>query len=519
METGSSLIFVGANGGGKTRLAVLIEDELGLAAHRISAHRALSMNTEVAKVKEDLALAGLRTGYPSADASIANRPGSRWHNQAATGQLNDFDFLIQALFANQAIVTQEFHQAHLAGNLISPPKTKLAELTSIWKKLLPSRTLLISGDDIQVQAAGHQPYKTAAMSDGERAIFYLIGQVLVAAKDSLLIVDEPELHIHRSIMSSLWDELEAVRPDCAIVFITHDLEFAGARVARKFVIQQYSPTPPTWTIEEVPEHAGFSESVATLILGSRRPVLFVEGDEESLDIAFYRACFPKWTVVAKGSCEQVIHSVASMRSNAALHRITCAGVVDADGNDPADIAYLAARGVYCLPVSEIENLVLLPNISSAILKTEGHVGAQLDSKLAATAAAVFAQLGSQAAIEAVVVQQVRRRLDRMMKKIDLSSSATVPDVRHEFQKQFALIDVDAIASEIRNRINTAKTANDLAALLVDYSNKGLMAIAASHLKATNKDAFVSWLTRVLVNGKSPELTAALQGALPAVTAA
>ena len=43
---GSALIFVGANGGGKTRLAVLIEERLGASAHRISAHRALNMNPE-----------------------------------------------------------------------------------------------------------------------------------------------------------------------------------------------------------------------------------------------------------------------------------------------------------------------------------------------------------------------------------------------------------------------------------------------------------------------------------------
>jgi energy-coupling factor transporter ATP-binding protein EcfA2 len=43
-EQGSSIMFVGANGGGKTRLAVHIENLLGQNAHRISAHRALALN-------------------------------------------------------------------------------------------------------------------------------------------------------------------------------------------------------------------------------------------------------------------------------------------------------------------------------------------------------------------------------------------------------------------------------------------------------------------------------------------
>jgi DNA replication protein DnaC len=63
IEAGTSLFFVGANGGGKTRLAVKIEEDLGEKCHRISAHRALSLNPEVAKVSERAALRGLRYGY------------------------------------------------------------------------------------------------------------------------------------------------------------------------------------------------------------------------------------------------------------------------------------------------------------------------------------------------------------------------------------------------------------------------------------------------------------------------
>jgi predicted ATP-dependent endonuclease of OLD family len=142
------------------------------------------------------------------------------------------------------------------------------------------------------------------MSDGERAIFYMIGQALVADESTVLIVDEPELHVHRSIMSKLWDELEAIRPDCAFVFITHDLEFAAVRPAQKFVIREYDPAP-RWTIEDVPTATGFDEELTTMILGSRRPILFVEGDHNSLDMAIYRCCYPEWTVIPRASCTEV----------------------------------------------------------------------------------------------------------------------------------------------------------------------------------------------------------------------
>ena len=100
VEQGTSAIFVGANGGGKSRLAVMIEESLGMNAHRISAHRALTLNAEIPKISEHLALAGLRTGHPSVDAHSGNRVGSRWQGNSAVSLLNDFNFLLQALFAD-----------------------------------------------------------------------------------------------------------------------------------------------------------------------------------------------------------------------------------------------------------------------------------------------------------------------------------------------------------------------------------------------------------------------------------
>lgn len=201
----------------------------------------------------------------------------------------------------------------------------------MWERVLPTKRLIITADDIQVEPMGVGDaalYSAAQMSDGERAIFYMIGQVLFAPL-GVIIFDEPELHVHRAVLGRLWDELEASRPDCAFVLITHDLEFAAARTGRKLVVRSFV-APANWTIEEVPEDSGFDEQLTTLILGSRRPILFVEGDGSSLDLAIYRACYPDLTVVPRGGCEEVIRSVRTMRANASLTRISCAGIVDAD---------------------------------------------------------------------------------------------------------------------------------------------------------------------------------------------
>ncbi len=111
---------------------------------------------------------------------------------------------MQVLFAEQANTSLLTHKNARAGSTAPPTETKLEKLVAIWKRILPHRLLQISGDDIQVQSAqASSTYPASEMSDGERAVFYLIGQTLTAAPDGLIIFDEPELHLHRAIMSRL----------------------------------------------------------------------------------------------------------------------------------------------------------------------------------------------------------------------------------------------------------------------------------------------------------------------------
>jgi ABC-type molybdenum transport system ATPase subunit/photorepair protein PhrA len=517
VEPGTSLLFVGANGGGKTRLAVQIENDLGDRAHRISAHRALTLNPSIHKISERVALLALRTGHASASAGLHNRIGSRWQSNAAVSLLNDYDFLVQALFAEQANTSLTTHQNARAGSTHPPTATKFEKLTQIWDRILPHRRLEITGDDIQASVVGSSvKYPAADMSDGERAIFYLIGQTLVAAPDSLIIFDEPELHIHRSIMARLWDELEAARSDCGMVFISHDLEFVASREGQKFVLRDYDPTT-RWTIEPVPDDTGFTEDITTLILGSRKPVLFVEGQSGSLDQAIYRACYPNWTIIPRGSCEEVIHAVVTMRANAALTRVTCSGIVDSDAYDAADIQMLQSMGIVTLPVSEIENIFLLPSVTEAVAKAEGYAGDALEAKLAPIFEELFAQAADPKNQIPVVMRYCRRRIDRTLKKIDLSSAADVAAVASDYTEKTSALDVAALAKMATDSIQKAIADKDVSKLLKWYDNKSILAIACK-AKSTTKVQFEQWIIRALRNNTAPTVSEAVRKILPSVVA-
>lgn len=516
IEPGTSLIFVGANGGGKTRLAVKIESDLGDSAHRISAHRALTLNPSVAKISQRVALMGLRTGNASEGAVLEHRTGSRWGSKEAVSLLNDYDYLVQALFADQANVSLETHKKARAGGIQPPPQTKFEKLIDIWDHILPHRKLEISGDDIKASITGTSiPYAASEMSDGERAIFYLIGQTLMAAEDSLIIFDEPELHIHRSLMSTLWDELEAARPDCGMVLISHDLEFAASRDGQKYVLREYDPSNG-WTIEAVPEDTGFAEDVVTLILGSRRPVLFVEGVGERLDQAIYRACYPSWTIIPRGSCEEVIHAVITLRANAKLTRIDCAGIVDADAYELAEVAFLESKGIGVLPVSEIENLMLLPTVLKAIAAGEGYKGNALKSKIALLFEELFVQAAEPQNQLPVIMRYCRRRIDRTLKKIDLSAAVDISALATDYNLKTNELKISELAHLATNRIQQAITNKDAAELLKWYDNKGILAIACK-AKGTTKNQFEQWIVRAMRNGTAPVVAKAIQKVLPTIT--
>ncbi len=528
LKAGSSIIFVGANGSGKTRLSEYIETDFKLRAHRISAHRAQSLNPNVSKISEEKALAGLRTGDNSENTSgkISRRRSSRWRGRGAVAQLNDYDHLLQVLFADQANVSLETHRRKHVGGYFEVKFTKFQKLEEIWEDLLPERKLEITGDNIEVLIGpGDEPYSASEMSDGERAIFYLIGQTLAAANDSLLIIDEPELHVHHSIMSKLWDRLEGARPDCAFVFVTHDLEFATSRVGQKYVVNSYRLMPPSphntyaqdmpqWRMQLVPEDSGFDEEVTTLILGSRKPILFVEGSDTSLDKSIYRNCFPDRTIIPRGSCEVVIRSVQTMQESETLTRVDCKGIVDADDRDEEEIKRLEKKGISALKVSEIENIILLPKVSRAIAESNEHMGVELDKLLEDLQDDIFADAKKN--LEEAVKRYCCRRISRLLKKIDLSGKKSVNDIESEYKRLTGELDIQKIAQLKRKLISNAIEKRDLKLLLENYDNKGLLAIAAGRLKDMRKTAFCNWLSRNLDNKEPSSVLMSIRKSLPKI---
>jgi predicted ATP-dependent endonuclease of OLD family len=347
IQAKSSIVIVGANGSGKSRFGAWIDLESPQKSlvHRVGAQKSLSIPEYCSTSSIDAAENYLLYGYYQhnlAPEQLENyKIGHRWQSKPITLLQSDYDKLLTYLFTEEFEKSTKYRQQVRATEQPEvAPETRLDIIKRIWELVLPHRELIIGAGKIEARPkSGGASYHAAEMSDGERVIFYLIGQCLAARENGILVIDEPELHIHRALQSRLWDAVESERPDCLFVYLTHDLDFAVTRVsATKIWLKSYENNRWNWHL--VPENEEIPERLLLEILGSRKPILFVEGERNSLEYFLFSHLFKKFTVTPCGGHEQVIHSTSSFLKLKSLHALECKGIIDRDFRTDEQVEYL-----------------------------------------------------------------------------------------------------------------------------------------------------------------------------------
>ena len=364
-----SVVFIGANGSGKSRLGAWLDLHSPQCSetYRISAQKSLVMPESSMVTSTSRAEADLLYGYADVPAPPAERLASkihnRWGNKGAIHALSDFGKLLIYLFSSSAEDATKYVEAvREHDGYLPPPDTKLLKLKRTWEAIFPHRKLDVGAAEIHTKVSDTDVrYGAAQMSDGERVALYLIGQCLAAPKDAIIVVDEPELHLHKSVQAPLWRAVEALREDCAFVYITHDVDFAAAQVsATKIWLKSFNGDG--WDWEVIEPSANLPEDLIIEMLGSRKPVVLVEGENGSFDLQLYRAMLPEYLVMPRGSCTSVIEGVRALRSHRQFHHLEVVGIIDRDRRGDAEIASLEKSGVFVLDVAEVENLFCVPEI-------------------------------------------------------------------------------------------------------------------------------------------------------------
>lgn len=137
VETRKSIMFIGANGSGKTRLGAWVEMEsLGKAnTHRVSAQKLLNMPDTIIPSSMKIAKAMLFGGHQNAlekenysDFKSANR----WNQNPNISTLNDFNALGVFLFSDHMEAGAEYLKSSKeTGYRVEPPITLLEQVKKL----------------------------------------------------------------------------------------------------------------------------------------------------------------------------------------------------------------------------------------------------------------------------------------------------------------------------------------------------------------------------------------------------
>lgn len=376
-EFGKPVVLLGANGAGKTRFSIKIEElndttftmvevSESTLIHRISAQKSLTIHECISILDYESSMRNLFWGNPD---QYATKLGNRFGSNPATFLLDDFNKALSLLFSEEnkelQLAHQQYKQAIKENALHPEPITTVVEkATEIWNELLPHRKIDLTGNGVHVNYEG-QRYHGKEMSDGERVMLYMICQVLVQRPNTLLIIDEPELHIHKSVVDKLWSRLESERNDCVFMYITHDLNFALSRNEAKVLwIKSYSGSDWEYEFLDGADFEDIPETLLYEIIGTRQKVLFVEGTKNSYDYYLYQEIYKDkgYHVIPCGGCQEVIRLVKAKRTYEKLNAINVYGIVDRDFRTEGEISALRCDGIYCLNVAEVENLFVVPEL-------------------------------------------------------------------------------------------------------------------------------------------------------------
>jgi ABC-type cobalamin/Fe3+-siderophores transport system ATPase subunit len=370
LTDGKTLFVLGANGVGKSTLMHNLFTQNLNHTKRILAHRQTwfmdnSMNMTASNKKDN------DNYIKDYDQNIASRWKDEYSQQRSS--ISIFDLInsenIRARKIAGAVDNDNIDFAKKLSN-IQAPLQAINELLAVSN--IP--ILITLGRDEQLFASknGSEPYSIAELSDGERNALLICADVMTTEPNSLIILDEPERHLHRSIISPLLSSLFQKRKDCVFVISTHDvflpIDHSEASILLLRSCQWAGKAIKDWDADLISETDEMPNSVKREILGSKREILFVEGEYDSLDRQIYQLIFSNATVIPQGSCSAVEKAVEGIKGTEKIHWINAYGLIDADDRTSEQIQKLLEKGIAALECYSVESLYYNLEIVKKIAK-------------------------------------------------------------------------------------------------------------------------------------------------------
>lgn len=487
------LVVIGANGSGKSSFGKDLYKRYVDTSVWISGMHSLFINKE-------------ENGKPS-EGNELTRLQSMITERLFMPRLSEYEKLILHLQTEEFEAAVQYKEASKTNPDLPPPITKIDRIQTIWEKMFPHNRLVRKSGFIELastQIIGNS-YTAGRMSDGEKIVFYLIGAVLCAPTKALLIIEEPEILLHDSIKNPLWDEIEAMRPDCTFVYLTHDIDFTASRNnSKRLWIRSFNADAHTWDYELITNNDSFPEGLYMEILGSRKPILFIEGtDSNSIDSRLYPFIFPEYKVKPMGGCQKVIETTKAFSQLKEFHTLESIGIVDRDRRTEGEITYLRGQHILVPNVAEVENLLML----EPVIKTVAH-------RLMKDPEQVFNQIKENIIklflkdMESQVLLHARHRVQKKLEKVLNLKLNSVEELTEHVENIYETIHVETIYNELKKQFTLYAETGNYQEILRVYNQKGMLPQSqlCKICGINNKESYLNLILSILKENKEDAQT-------------
>lgn len=486
-----NVVVVGANGSGKTTLANTLRETLNRDDGIVIPAQKLLLVPTFSNIPVYGAVKGLFDEYQRTIIDDKRTYTVKDINdipyEITQEYGSEYKTILALLIAERNKKRNEFFDNKKDGTLYysNEIKTTIDTVIEIWNDLITHRQIAIDTDSnlfikykVEKTAVGYEAYR---MSDGERIILYLVGRIMQAPRNGLIIVDEPELYLHKTVAEKLWSRLEKERKDCTFIYMTHDLQFASSRLGIKSWIRSYD-YPFIWQIQRIEDNE-IPEPLLMEILGSCKNTLFCEGKPtDSLDKKIFEILFPDFAVYPVGSCKEVINytkafnAIPNVNSNAF-------GIVDCDFRTKEEINNLKTHNVYSYDVAEIENIFLEENFLKAF--KEHH---RFNGEIENIKRNIISMLDRNK--ETQVSNYVSAQIDYYYKNNHISKGNTKEEILRKKEVFDANIKIEEWYTRRAREIERIVNCQDYLKAISVYNNKGLHRIVEQEweIKNYNKKA-------------------------------
>ncbi|EPH3179685.1 ATP-dependent nuclease [Citrobacter braakii] len=365
LAPGEVVFLLGPNGSGKSSIIDFLYKKYPNRFEKIIAHRQNWIQSNRANVSNHES--HQTSGYIKS-----------WDSQEESRYKDDYSGRRTEILLNK-IISAENHAARTfvnnfslasregRGNL-TLAETPVEKINRCLNEAFINITIRIDdSDSLLVSRNGSDEYSLAQLSDGERNAIFIAIAIFTAPDGAFFLIDEPERHLHPSISHSLIKSLLNERPDCSYVISTHDLSLPSAVPHSRVLLLRdcvyENMRPVRWYIDAIDSLAEIDERLREDILGSRKKIIFVEGNtSSSLDQKLYSIIFPGYSIIPKASCDYVERSVDGLRESENLHHVIPYGIIDNDNKPERQIFNLEMKGVYSLNVHSIESIYYHPEL-------------------------------------------------------------------------------------------------------------------------------------------------------------